>query len=297
MAYSKYFLYKKQLSYDGGQTWVDTDPLETTTSGEPIATYDTLEECESGTPKFYATYSDGTSYIIDCISTGDTLTSADTRGHSTAYSAMTEAVIGSCVTTIGTYALGWDDQHQGFFDSLTSVTIPDSVTTIGDRAFQGCSGLTRLNSDVDGVFNIPSNVTSIGYAAFGGCTSLTSLTIPSGVTVIDEFTFGHCTSLPSLTIHDNVTQIKRRAFNGCSGLTNVVIGSGVTTIEDGAFIFCTSLQSVTIHATTPPSISKIWSYPFDYTNNCPIYVPSGSVNAYKAASGWSEYASRIQAIP
>jgi len=32
------------------------------------------------------------------------------------------------------------------------------------------------------------------------------------------------------------------------------------------------------------------------TNNCPIYVPAASVDAYKSASGWSAYASRIQAI-
>ena len=28
-----------------------------------------------------------------------------------------------------------------------------------------------------------------------------------------------------------------------------------------------------------------------------IYVPSESVDAYKAASGWSDFASKIQAIP
>jgi len=36
---------------------------------------------------------------------------------------------------------------------------------------------------------------------------------------------------------------------------------------------------------------------FNDTNNCPIYVPSESVEAYKSASGWSNYASRIQPIP
>jgi len=43
----------------------------------------------------------------------------------------------------------------------------------------------------------------------------------------------------------------------------------------------------------PPTLG---SSTFDDTNNCPIYVPSGSVNAYKSASGWSTYADRIQAI-
>lgn len=290
MAYSRYFLYKKQFSYDGGQTWVDTDPLETTINGEPIATYDTLEECESNTPKFCATYNDGTSYIIDCTSTGDTLTSADTRGHSTAYSAMTEAVIGNCITTIGTYALGWYDQRQGYFYSLTSVTIPDSVISIGNCAFQGCSAMTRCD--------IPNGVTSIGHIAFEGCHSLTSVTIPSGVTVIDQQTFDGCTSLTSINIPDNVTRIKHGAFYECTGLTSVVIGSGVTTIESYAFMYCTSLQSVTIHATTPPTMTEFMGgYPFDKTNNCPIYVPSGSVNAYKTVGYWPRYADRIRAIP
>ncbi len=34
---------------------------------------------------------------------------------------------------------------------------------------------------------------------------------------------------------------------------------------------------------------------FISTNNCPIYVPAGSVEAYKAAQYWSDYADRIQA--
>lgn len=36
---------------------------------------------------------------------------------------------------------------------------------------------------------------------------------------------------------------------------------------------------------------------FDNTNNTPIYVPVGSVEAYKSAQYWSDYADRIQAIP
>jgi hypothetical protein len=35
---------------------------------------------------------------------------------------------------------------------------------------------------------------------------------------------------------------------------------------------------------------------FYNTNNCPIYVPSASVETYKAATNWSSLESRIQAI-
>jgi hypothetical protein len=46
-----------------------------------------------------------------------------------------------------------------------------------------------------------------------------------------------------------------------------------------------------MEATTPPSLG---SNVFGNTNNCPIYVPSGSVNAYKTASKWNSYADRIR---
>jgi len=36
---------------------------------------------------------------------------------------------------------------------------------------------------------------------------------------------------------------------------------------------------------------------FYNSNNCAILVPSQSVEAYKSAYMWSNYASRIQAIP
>lgn len=47
MAYNKYYIYKRQVSTDNGQTWTDVYPLETKPYGSPIGTYDTLDECEN----------------------------------------------------------------------------------------------------------------------------------------------------------------------------------------------------------------------------------------------------------
>ena len=114
-------------------------------------------------------------------------------------------------------------------------------------------------------------------------------------TSIENSAFYNCTSLTSITIPNSVTSIGLQAFYRCSGLTSVTIGNSVTSIDGEAFIDCTALTSVTIQATTPPTLSN--KNAFDNTNNCPIYVPAESVNAYKTATNWSSLASRIQAIP
>jgi hypothetical protein len=100
--------------------------------------------------------------------------------------------------------------------------------------------------------------------------------------------------LTSITIPNSVTTIGNSAFSGCSGLTSVTIGNSVTTIGYGVFEFCSNLASVTVHATTPPGG---FSWLFHQTpNNIQIFVPEGSVAAYRAAEGWRRYANRISAI-
>ena len=144
----------------------------------------------------------------------------------------------------------------------TSITIPPSVTDFGNYAFSGVSGLNSVTIDYD------SNAT-LGYNQFSG-SSITSLTIGSHPTAIGQGMFQKCTKLTNLVIPSNISSINSSAFYNCSGLT-----------------------SITVHSVTPPILG---SSAFNYTS-CPIYVPPESVDAYKAASGWSNYASRIQAIP
>lgn len=68
--------------------------------------------------------------------------------------------------------------------------------------------------------------------------------------------------------------------------------AGVSSIGHLAFKGCTGLSSITILSDTPPAGASTM---FDDTNDIPIYVPAGSVDAYKAADGWNRYADRIQA--
>ena len=106
--------------------------------------------------------------------------------------------------------------------------------------------------------------------------------------------FGNCTDLTSIRILDFVISIEEFTFSGCSELTSIIIGSGVETIEMGAFSQCLNLTSITLLSTEPPQAGM---FVFD-SSNPPgtICVPAESVDAYKNASGWSEYADIIQPI-
>ena len=84
-------------------------------------------------------------------------------------------------------------------------------------------------------------------------------------------------------------------FGSCTSLSSVTIGNSVTSIGYMAFRDCSSLTSITCLALEPPVLN---GGVFVNTNNCQIYVPASAVDVYKesTSTGWSEYASRIQAI-
>lgn len=172
--------------------------------------------------------------------------------------------------------------------STVSAVIYDCVSAISGRTFDSFYNLTSVT--------IPNTVTNIGYYAFRKCYALASLRIPSSVKNIGDETFKNCSGMTSLTIDTGLEYIGGSAFYNCSGLTSVTLPSSVTKIAGSAFNYCANLQSITCLATTPPTLSGY--YTFDNTNNCPIYVPAASVDAYKTAWNiWNNYyADRIRAI-
>jgi hypothetical protein len=203
------------------------------------------------------------------------------------------------VTTIG---------KSAFYTSqdLKSIIIPNSVTTIGERAFSQCNslasvtigngvttiGIKAFSASALPSITIPDNVTTIEEEAFSSTFHLTSITIGNGVTTIGRSAFKESV-LPNVTIPNSVTKIGDYAFYWCRDLKSITIGSGVTSIGSYAFEGFENL-SVYCKATTPPSLGTdtFNCVNYDYSD-VTIYVPTESVNAYKSAEGWKEYADRI----
>ena len=161
------------------------------------------------------------------------------------------------------------------------------LTEIGPEAFEGCSGLTSIS--------IPEGVEIIGGDAFYECRGLTSISIPSSVEIIGGDAFFGCKGLTSIDLSKatGLTTIGAGAFEGCRGLTSIDLSkaTGLTTIGNHAFGSCRG-ATVKVEAENPPTLG---SGVFEDVSK--ILVPSGVVNNYKSAEGWSDYEGKIEAIP
>ena len=175
---------------------------------------------------------------------------------------------------------------------LTSVKIPSSVTSIGRAAFHGCNNLAKIT--------IPNSVTSIGKSAFAHCWSLKEITIPNSITSLGIMTFDQCCNITSVTISNSIASIGLLTFNNCYSLESIIIPENVASIDEYAFFNCKKLMNVYCKRSTPPTgkSNMFLAYREEGSKeycpiNCQIYVPRNSVEAYKSAEGWKEYADRI----
>ena len=193
--------------------------------------------------------------------------------------------------------VGYDFQTNEIYGQTLLYTSTDGkiVTPYSSNVF-GANIVSNTYENGKGVIKFDAPVTSIGEKAFYYCDNLKSVTIPDGVTSIGSYAFQSCSSLTSVTIGDGVTKIGSGAFRKCSSLKKVTIPKRVTRIGSSAFFDCSSLVTVYCKPTTPPTIGSdmFWYYDYGYQLiGCKIYVPNASVSAYRNASNWSDYYTRI----
>ena len=144
-----------------------------------------------------------------------------------------------------------------------------------------------------------TGLTSLPSSLFQSCTSLKECVIPEKFTSVPQAFFRYCSSLIKVDLPETITTINGFVFQGCTSLESITIPSSVTYIERACFNSCSNLTRITMLPTTPPGLyASTGSNGFiDHTpNTLRIYVPSGSVEAYKAADKWSSIASIILPI-
>ena len=158
------------------------------------------------------------------------------------------------------------DDYAFYKSSIQHVEFPSTVTAIGEYAFS--------ESNISGELRIPGTVKSISDHAFQQCRQLTSVILEEGVQTIGWKSFTGpigILSLPSTLTYMSSMAIDPYVSAGSS--------SGVMIPEGDLFVY--------VHSTTPPAVHD---YAFYYIfADCHLVVPTGFIEAYKAAYAWSNF--------
>lgn len=186
------------------------------------------------------------------------------------------------------------------------LSLPSTLTRIGKGAFSSCSGFTgnlivpngikvieaAVFSDCrgfNGALTLPSGLEEIGDNAFWSCKSLSgALVLPASLRVIGENAFSYCDAFTgNLTIPEGVTTVKSYAF-ACKSMGNtIILPSTLVSLGYQAFYGMPDIKYVRCNRAEPLVLSLS---PFANASECTLIVPKGSLEAYKAANKWKEFA-------
>ncbi len=166
----------------------------------------------------------------------------------------------------------WGNENYSFFDSMSSISEGDET------------------EEVPGIYQVLTDDNNMA----------TSVAIVDDVDVIGDF------AIPETVVHNGVeypvTAIAPSTFEKNIGLTSVTIPSSIDFIGEYAFAGCSNLKSITVNwsepidLATPASVRGLQTRSDGNTvfegvdkATCILYVPNGSVEAYKAAEVWKEF--------
>ena len=183
--------------------------------------------------------------------------------------------------------------NYGFFrncSKLKFVNLPETLTQISYSTFAGTSNVEEMN--------LPKSLKHVASVPGGTWTEGMSLNLPNLTYIGDVFYGSHLVRVENL---GSITTIgitngnyeANGIFRNCKKLEFVRMPPTITQIGVSTFYHCTALRTIIIEAVTPPTLG--WKALTD-TNNCTIYVPDESVEAYRTATNWSTYASRIKPL-
>ncbi|MCH5238063.1 MAG: leucine-rich repeat domain-containing protein [Muribaculaceae bacterium] len=214
---------------------------------------------------------------------------------------------------------------QAFSESsLESITLSESLRTIENNAFEKCHSLSSINFPEGMVYvgpnafkfcrnletiTIPSSMKSVGDYAF--CFSgIRSAILGDGVENINYNAFMSCSNLKEISLPHSLRNIEFSSFFDCGSLEELIIPEGVEymvyalnfneslrllelpttlTVFSESFTECGSLSEIRIFAIEPPECNPYTKVDDSVAKNCVLYVPEGSVEAYRNSQYWRQF--------
>lgn len=193
--------------------------------------------------------------------------------------------------------------------NMKTVTL-ENVTTMGKQCFYGCTKLESISMPkltTMGTYNFYncSNLESVympelltmGECGFENCTNLVNVYMPKYRDKVGggSAPFRNCSSLVKLHLPSFIGVLSAFVYK-CSALEEIEVGSPPS-IENTAFINCPNIKTLIIRG---ESVTQLLRTQEISSTKIPtegyVYVPASVIDQYKAASGWSDFASRFRAL-
>lgn len=130
------------------------------------------------------------------------------------------------------------------------------------------------------------------FAGFDKSTDITSLVIPStvrkdgktyAVVGIDLKNHHRQEKLVNISLPKTLRYIGNYAFAYLPSMQYIEIPENVTTMGNSIFYDSNNLKTIKINAVTPPMVGS-----FSGTDKRKVYVPDGSLHAYRSANPWTD---------
>lgn len=174
------------------------------------------------------------------------------------------------------------DDAFSYNQELAEVEFPEGLVTIGARAFTTC----RITNVV-----LPNSVEYVGEMAFSNNGGMESFTSGTGLKVLGKSALIY-NAVTSVKLNEGLEEIGETALSMLYNIEEIEIPSTVTTIGKYAFSANTSMSTLRNLATTPQVLTEelfdVGS--FDGYKYVELVVPTGSVEAYKTADVWNQFA-------
>lgn len=173
--------------------------------------------------------------------------------------------------------------HAAFTDCyhLQAITLPPALEVVSSHAFWSCLDLRAVE--------FPPTVRRLEFNCFYHCTSLKEISTPTSLRDSIPFqAFAWCTDLRQVVIGEGPDIIGPFAFYECGNLRTVSLPSTIRKICIQAFGQVPALRRLCLRAAVPPRCEED-AFSSSILRNTALYVPAGSVQAYKTAPGWRDF--------
>lgn len=202
-----------------------------------------------------------------------------------------EVVLNEGLETIGNYAFSYT---RRYYATLKRLHIPSTVKNFAKSFFYRCCFLEEFSISEDNPYYVFD-----GNAIYTKDKKEIVCVFPTfrGVFELDDHceivgneSMGAAYGLPELegVIGKNVRILDREAFCNAYNMEFIALGSRVGRIEPKAFDGCSSLVNIYLGCKDVPSGTYFPDCAWNEINSCTLYVPSSSIEAFKADPFWKQ---------